>query len=850
MASTDVKIYSNPYIKQTSFYTRVPGGEWLKYDESESDSKLLSEKYQHGFHSLHAQELLGVISDEFGDRYAASPVTVFFEGSDDEFLELEVAASSDEMRAKIDLRQDSRHLANAREILPLIKAEFDAVRPLIEDVARHSEDVRLSLDQFDDATSPSVPVCVVGNYSAGKSTFINALIGHELLPNGEDPVTAKLYKITQAPAGEGVIRFELGDTRHELLFSESSDAVEGVERVPAEIREAALRGSSMIPRMADTLDAVNSYEPGEDGPALQDLIEVEVPFRGIEARSGALDLVVFDTPGNGSRSNADHIEVLNKAMSRMSNGLTVFVGTRDSLDSADGADLCDRVKGIEALDGRFAMIVVNKADEAGLPKDQLSDADVDRIRGQAIPRIMSGQGMYFVSSILALGAKTSGGFSSDVYAEKYDEKSAKYTDRANRYYKELYRYNIMPEQRKRRAIEAAEACPDLLFANSGLACVEQAIEEFATRHSAYNKCQQAKQLFEKAVSGTRGALEAERERASSMRDERARQLDDASRRLIERVEDAAADFKDFAVGAYPSQMETLSEGLVTPIGKDELSDREARLTAEEREKNGYVEQDARADQSLRAIGENFIGDIAGVFTEADPTKIADAFGGLGEDAKAHLADLEKRRSLSSQADRCVAEALLGEVRKRLAGDGDRACREIELGSKTYWGDAASDYKDKLCEVVADASALPRDKREVIMNTIISYEDLELSMPREEPFDKDDLLESFGIGNVKFWVGDKLDKPKLAGLYNNKLVNGVADWSSEVGRSHRASFTAWLESLTSLVTDNIAEFNADLADLNGQIRRLEAAIDDREAKLRSLKDAQAEVYDLMDLHERM
>ena len=38
----------------------------------------------------------------------------------------------------------------------------------------------------------TVPICVLGTYSAGKSTFINALIGQELLPgSAETPVTTK-----------------------------------------------------------------------------------------------------------------------------------------------------------------------------------------------------------------------------------------------------------------------------------------------------------------------------------------------------------------------------------------------------------------------------------------------------------------------------------------------------------------------------------------------------------------------------------------------------------------------------------------------------------------------------------
>ena len=69
--------------------------------------------------------------------------------------------------------------------------------------------VSANLDKVKSALEDMIPICVFGNYSAGKSTFINALIGCEILPSGGDPVTAKVYQIANADQpDQAVITFE------------------------------------------------------------------------------------------------------------------------------------------------------------------------------------------------------------------------------------------------------------------------------------------------------------------------------------------------------------------------------------------------------------------------------------------------------------------------------------------------------------------------------------------------------------------------------------------------------------------------------------------------------------------
>ena len=74
-----------------------------------------------------------------------------------------------------------------------MKETFEVVHPIIEKIVRDDERVKRDLGKVSGALDDIIPICVFGNYSAGKPTFINALIGGEVLPSGGDPVTAKIY---------------------------------------------------------------------------------------------------------------------------------------------------------------------------------------------------------------------------------------------------------------------------------------------------------------------------------------------------------------------------------------------------------------------------------------------------------------------------------------------------------------------------------------------------------------------------------------------------------------------------------------------------------------------------------
>ena len=99
---------------------------------------------------------------------------------------------------------------------------------------------------------------------------------------------------------------------------------------------------------------------------------------------------------------------------------------------------------------------------------------------------------------MGLGAKNEGELVDKHYRKIYRSQQEMYSDPEDEDYATLYKYNIMPEQIKESAVEYSESCPSLIYANSGLYCIEREIENFGSKHSAYNKCQMV-YLFLNAV---------------------------------------------------------------------------------------------------------------------------------------------------------------------------------------------------------------------------------------------------------------------------------------------------------------------------------------------------------------
>ncbi|MDD6488251.1 MAG: dynamin family protein [Clostridia bacterium] len=850
---TTIKIISNPYQKKIGYQIwQESSSQWKDINyENNSNSKLLSSKMISSFFPFKVKTIIDTIIEEYH-----KPIKIVFEGTEDEYKELQDICK-EESYQEITLTKSNRQLANARDILPDINELFDEkLRPLIMKSVNDYEKVRTEIDKYADASNDIIPICVLGNYSTGKSTFINALIGSEILPSGDEPVTAKIYKIKQSAFEDRAyiffryneepikLKFKGGEIPFE--FSKGTSENPLTSKLLAEL--SFIKDGTITFLVNKALEIINNFDFTEDGDKVSDLIEIEVPFVSGLWGESKNKFVIFDTPGSNSASNNKHLLVLKEAMSGFSNGLPIFVSEFDKLDSTDNEDLYREIENIKELDNRFTMIVVNKADAAELDRGGFSKEKELRILGETVPRNLYSGGLFFVSAVIGLGSKNNGDFIDDHYAELYEEKKTKFEDPTSRFYKRLYIYNIMPEQLKSRFTDMASKNPNLLFTNSGLFSVEKEIQTFAGKYSSYNKCQQAQLFLSKVIDTTFQEIEnaiAEREQSKKNRDEH---LKRDEKELIDKLENTSAESQTIYCEEYADIMNNLDDKADAVFTTEQLQSQESAIEKAKQSDNSYEERKSDVNNSVSKLWGGLMEDIKNVFTSFS----FDSIKAVGDNFSASAGELVKNReelsNIEKKIDKETAEKLLNDVTEEFNHKFIEVKTMLDENSKNYWSDKAEQFKRHLVEIVTGASVLNNEKRMEIENIILTYGDIDFENNADTIFLRKDFRKGIRIGDWSIYETDKVDIDKLTRRYNDEMKNKIADARVKIQDSHTDSFAKWKENLVGTITTKIVDYSPFLHSQAQIIKEETEKILELEAKKKQLSDYTQEIKSMMDWKE--
>lgn len=844
-----IKIISNPYQKVTVFQNWDEGTQqWRTIDaEHDGDSKLLCDELSVGFFPFKAKQIIDVIVSEYS--VVGEKVEVVFEGTDDEYLELESICSQDDYPATIVLTKSSRYLENARDILPDVIDVFKELSPLVAESVSDKEKIKRELEKFSDASNDVIPICVIGNYSSGKSTFINALIGYELLPSSDEPTTAKIYKISQSKHPDrATIKFEYGFKSVRIRFSADSykfltDPEDNPLTKKLKDMLDEITAEPIPSKLNKVLEVINSFANRERDESISDLIEIEAPFDddGIWGKMWN-NFVIFDTPGSNSASNVKHYQVLKKAMEDLSNGLPIFVSEYDSLDSTDNDKLYQDINNMAELDNRFTMIIVNKADAASLKKTGLTDDDRDRILSLAIPRKLYSGGLYFVSSIMGLGSKNDEEFIADHNAEVFEDQKNKYIDPTSRFYKQLYRYNILPAQIKRKYDMLAEKHRNLLYANSGLYCVEQAIETFASVYSHYNKCQQSSLFLGKVIQITSGEITEAKKKKEAYKERIHSNLEKEKKALIERLEQSSAEAEATYQQDYAAAMEAFVAEATVTYTSAELAALEADFRQAMAAEKGVEGRREDVRESAKSFMDNLGKNFSTAFKEHSMSAIKKIGTDFSEGVKGIVEDVSELSDTKKQAEQASSDALIATIRdaftSRIAG----AQSLLERQSRAYWAMRTEQLKILLSQIVTNSTALSDEKRSQLSGIILEYQELVFDTRAEAIFDKAAFLHRF------FGDANRLNIDKLTRKYNSEMQVQVLEIYHSFEGSHANSFDAWMGNLLATIIENIVEFSPQLHEQAEIIREETARIAELESRMIRLNDYTEQIRKMMDWKE--
>ena len=147
-------------------------------------------------------------------------------------------------------------------------------------------------------------------------------------------------------------------------------------------------------------------------------------------------------------------------------------------------------------------------------------------------------------SIRGLGGKNDGEFVDRFYRKTFRTQSPTFSDPEDIDYMSLYKYNIMPAQVKQNALEYSLKNDNLIYSNSGLYCIEREIENFASKHSSYNKCQMVLAFLSKVINKTNARIDERTKVLKDARDRSAQELDAKTVRLQEEIDRSAKNMEE------------------------------------------------------------------------------------------------------------------------------------------------------------------------------------------------------------------------------------------------------------------------------------------------------------------
>lgn len=577
------------------------------------------------------------------------------------------------------------------------------------------------------------------------------------------------------------------------------------------------------------LSEINDFSNQSDSDIISDLINLSIPFSDKSSFGKSnKKFVVFDTPGANSASNVKHYQVLKQAMENLSNGLAIFVSDYDSLDTNDADKLSDEIKNIDALDSRFTMIVVNKADASDLKNADNKNA----VLRQAIPQKIYSGGLYFASSIIALGNRIDAEFIEEHPADIYDSQFSRYSNPKSRFYKQLYLNNILPNQIKRRYYTMSENEEDLIYVNSGFFEIDQALQDFSTKYTAYNKCHQANLFFGKIIDITHEEISKATQEKEAHLENVKRQLEKKQKELIEQIEIENKNLKKKFIEEYFSEMENLISDESGYLSRTKLEEIEALHRKKAKSEN-------KLEEKKQKIGEDWKKGLVNIGEKVQNFDIKGTFSEVGNGIEKAFKNVNEARKIGFEAEELAADNLIKEIRQRFEDWAHSAEAAFELKSQAYWSDKVGHLKVKTAKTVMESDVLSLEEREELRDVILNFASVSFGDKENLILNKEEFRKKF------FGIGHRLDTNKLEKKYKNEIIKMKNDFYNEFKKIHRKNYEGWQTSLEDTVISNIIKLNPKLKRQQELIEEDSKILQELEGKMKDLEMYSAEVNSMID-----
>ena len=385
--------------------------------------------------------------EDIWEQFLRDDVSVTFKGTKVDYEDFvkkveEYNKSVNEERFKID---NFIELPCVADIYTEISAFCDDTLSLFERELQNS-DIKKSFikrkNEFETKklklNNSDVNICLVGTYSSGKSTFINALIGKRILPECISSETAKMFRIKNAKEPSVAFIIKKGNSEQAIIanivwdkdnnkfsFHANGPCPETEEKVNSEINSALMfrlqQHEQLYAILKKLNDIPNAGDVTDDSEYIDGIIEVNFPI----PLDDNINFTFYDTPGTDSNSN-EHLVVLKKALQQQTNSILIVLYEPTKMEGTGNSVLYNLIntsndlkesEGQVTIDLARSLHVINQADTKSLAdlsslknkRVEVTLKETDKIYNEEAEHIdLSKERLFFVSSKAAYISKAIG----------------------------------------------------------------------------------------------------------------------------------------------------------------------------------------------------------------------------------------------------------------------------------------------------------------------------------------------------------------------------------------------------------------------------------------------------------
>ena len=386
----ELMIMYHPVKKEIRFFGRFKGD----FVEIPYEDCPFLVKYSPGSGEFLLQNQGSAFFDDIWEQFSKDNVNLTFKGTkiDYEDFRKKVLDYNEEKGKEIFKISEYIELPNVSEIYEAISKFCDEALASFDTELKNQETkqmFRLRKKLFDERKAvldqDEVNLCLVGTYSAGKSTFINAIIGRRILPESINSETAKMFKIKNSKTPK--VNFTLHSLKQDradnvqIVWNEAIGQFEVVKtQNPHEdgvirkmldletssVAELGLKQHEQLCRILKRLNDVPNHEQPDGSSYINGIIEVCYPI----PLCRDINFTFFDTPGTDSNS-AEHLLILKEALQQQTNSILIVMYEPTKMEGTGNSVLYKLINGFRdgskndqgvSIDLDRSFHVINQAD--------------------------------------------------------------------------------------------------------------------------------------------------------------------------------------------------------------------------------------------------------------------------------------------------------------------------------------------------------------------------------------------------------------------------------------------------------------------------------------------------------